>query len=52
MKKSTCMKEEGIIQNLEETSEREKREETETTDDKKEKEAAREKVNTTIIKSL
>ncbi|XP_030953847.1 uncharacterized protein LOC115976593 isoform X35 [Quercus lobata] len=43
MKKSTCMKEEGIIQNLEETSEREKREETETTDDKKEKEAAREK---------
>ncbi|KAL4653361.1 hypothetical protein ACB092_01G297600 [Castanea dentata] len=43
MKKTTCMKEEGIIQNLEETSETEKREETETTDDKKEKEAAREK---------
>ncbi|XP_050271115.1 uncharacterized protein LOC126714798 isoform X40 [Quercus robur] len=43
MKKSTCMKEEGIIQNVEETSKKEKREETETTDDKKEKEAAREK---------
>ncbi|XP_075673413.1 uncharacterized protein LOC142642856 isoform X2 [Castanea sativa] len=43
MKKTTCMKEEGIIQNLEETSETEKREETETIDDKKEKEAAREK---------
>ncbi|KAM3713512.1 hypothetical protein ACJW31_01G261600 [Castanea mollissima] len=43
MKKTTCMKEEGIIQNLEEASETEKREETETIDDKKEKEAAREK---------
>ncbi|KAL0014384.1 hypothetical protein SO802_001453 [Lithocarpus litseifolius] len=43
MKKTTCMKEEGIIQNVEETSETEKREETETTDDKKEKEAARKK---------
>jgi hypothetical protein len=44
-KKTTCMKEEGIIQNLEETSETEKKEETKTIDDKKEKEAAVGKVN-------
>ncbi|XP_042969915.1 titin isoform X6 [Carya illinoinensis] len=48
MENTTLMKEEGIIQNLEETLEVEKKEETKTVDDKKEKEAAIEKVfNTT-----
>ncbi|XP_041003757.1 titin isoform X14 [Juglans microcarpa x Juglans regia] len=48
MENTTLVKEEGIIQNLEETSEVEKKEETKTVDDKKEKEAAIEKVfNTT-----
>jgi hypothetical protein len=46
--KTTCVKEEGIIHNLEETSETEKKEETKAIDDKKEKEAAVGKVNKKI----
>ncbi|XP_062151446.1 uncharacterized protein LOC133859890 isoform X7 [Alnus glutinosa] len=47
--KTTCVKEEGIIQNLEETSETEKKEETKAIDDKKEKEAAVGKVLNTNV---